>query len=143
VKLFAEEQERIRRERTGAEKLVDQLTVEYDQVTEALDVALGLTDRIQDAYRRAEPMSRRLFNQAFFERLEVDSEEIVSHTLAEPFSQLRSRYFRQRGSRSARTPSPVFEAGGSYVQSLVRLRGLEPPRTLRSTRPSTLTSAVS
>lgn len=31
---------------------------------------------------------RRLFNQAFFERLEVDSEEVAGQQLAEPFAQL-------------------------------------------------------
>jgi site-specific DNA recombinase len=158
--LFAEEQARIRRERDGATQLIETLNVRHDKVLRALDVALALADRIQTAYCQAGPQERRLFNQAFFERLEVDAEEITGHTLAEPFARLceaeppvedqtpdleglaawdwtqdEARNGVSVGpcsgssrARNARTPGPLSGARGSNVGSLVRLRGLEPPR---------------
>ena len=86
--LFAAEEARIRRERIAANELVARLDVKHDLLLETLDIALGLTEDIQAAYCRAEPTERRLFNQAFFERLEIDSEEISGRQLAEPFAQL-------------------------------------------------------
>jgi len=56
-------------------------------------VALSLTEDIQAASRRADPTERRLFNQAFFERLEIDSEEVSGQQLAEPFAQLLAQDF--------------------------------------------------
>ncbi|MDX6632024.1 MAG: site-specific recombinase [Solirubrobacterales bacterium] len=161
--LFAEEQERIRRERIAARRLAEQLDFKYAAFVKALDVALSLTDGIQIAYRQAKPKERRLFNQAFFERLEVDNEEISEHKLSDPFVQvLDRRWGASPGKRApsaeiasidlvalrnlaaphepkhAGTPALLSQRGGSNVRSLVRLRGVEPPRTFRSTRPSTL-----
>lgn len=38
---------------------------------DALDAALDLTEDMQTAYSHANPNERRLFNQAFFERIEI------------------------------------------------------------------------
>lgn len=86
--LFTEEEARIRRERIAANELVARLDIKHDQLLETLDLALELTEDIHAAYCRAEATERRLFNQAFFERLEVDSEEITGNQLAEPYAQL-------------------------------------------------------
>jgi site-specific DNA recombinase len=158
--LFVEEQARISRERVGATKHMEEFSFRHEQVLAALDAALSLTDRIQVAYRQASPHERRLFNQAFFERLEVGDEDVARHELAEPFAQIHKQrassdrpaiYLRRRpaaeagngalvgagaGSargRNARTPSPFFGARGSDVGSLVRLRGVEPPRSFLHT----------
>jgi len=88
--LFADEQARIRRERTAAQKRIDSLDVEYDQVVKALDLALAMTNDIGHAYAQAGPQERRLLNQGLFERLEIDSEEMVGEQLAEPFDRLLS-----------------------------------------------------
>jgi hypothetical protein len=53
--LFAEEQGRIRRERVAAEKRIESLSVEHDQVLKTLDLALAMTEDIQAAYVQAEP----------------------------------------------------------------------------------------
>ena len=122
---------------------------------------------MQTAYRQAGPNERRLFNQAFFERLEISEEEVVGSDLAEPFDRLREPERQaktetervkaelaaawnweseNRGSGSAEpfagtveaeTPGPFSGAEGSNVETLVRLRGVEPPRVLPPTRPST------
>ena len=131
-------------------------------------VALGLLDSIQAAYCQAKPNERRLLNQAFFEWLQISNEEVVGYVVAEPFSQLRglgsadgdgSEAVKARlaetwslepegarnavlepfaASQNAKTLVPSFGAEGSNVEALVRLRGVEPPRAVRPTRPSTL-----
>jgi site-specific DNA recombinase len=127
--LFADEQARIRRERTAAQRRIDSLDVEYDQVVNALDLALAMTDDIRRAYAQAGPQERRLLNQGLFERLEIDSEEIVGEQLAEPFDQLASlgrNWNGNEASAKAKTPSPISGTGGLNVESLVPLRGFEP-----------------
>jgi site-specific DNA recombinase len=129
--LFAEEQERIRRERIAANKRIENLDVEYDRVQKALDLALALTDDIQRAYAQAGPQERRLLNQGLFERLEIDSEEVVADQLAEPFAQLASLGQNWNGpdveaNSQAKTPGSLARTGGLNVESLVPLRGFEP-----------------
>lgn len=51
--LFAEEQARIRRERSAAEQRIDSLNVEYDQVQQTLNLALAMIDDIRRAYAQA------------------------------------------------------------------------------------------
>ena len=90
-RVYDREQERMTRERIAAEKLIAKLTIDRERLLSALDVALSMTKDIQAAYRQANETQRRLFNQAFFERLEVDAVEITGQTLAEPFAQLLAR----------------------------------------------------
>jgi len=138
--LFASEQERISRERIGATKRIENLSVEHDQVLEALDLALKLTVDIQRAYCLAGPQERRLLNQGFYEWLKIDAEEVADDQLAEPFAQLASlgqSWSRSSGqfpagiealaSGKAKTSSPIYRAGGLNVESLVELGGFEPP----------------
>ncbi len=129
--LFSEEQSRIRRERVAAEKHIDSLSVEHDQVLKALDLALAMTDDIQAAYVQAGPQERRLLNQGLFERLEIDGERVVDDQDAEPFDQLRhlaqgwNQTIYVPGSK-AKTPASVARNRGLNVESLVPLRGFEP-----------------
>ena len=124
--IFAEEQNRIRRERVAADQLLRRYEIKYDTILDTLDLALELTDNIQAAYLQADPTERRLLNQAFFERIEIDSEEINDHTLAEPFRQdrhprpaLGSRDSRHSPAanrpRKGRTPATPQKDGGSYL----------------------------
>jgi site-specific DNA recombinase len=87
-RLYDKEQERHTRERIAAEKMIGKLTIDREKLLAALDIALSLTKDIQAAYRQADPTQRRLFNQAFFERLEIDGVEISGHKLTAPFMQL-------------------------------------------------------
>ena len=86
--IFAEEQARVRRERAAAEHLLNRHKVNQETVASTLDLALQLTDNIQTAYLQADTTERRLLNQAFFEYVEVDSEEITTGQLNPPFAQL-------------------------------------------------------
>jgi hypothetical protein len=154
--LFAEEQERIRRERNGARKQTEHLSFKHERVLEALDTALAMTDDIQQAYVQAGPGERRLFNQGLYERLEISEEEVVGDKVAEPFDRLLA--LKPSGNEAtedlahldwdsgktpkaapgsieaalsllgnARTPDQFSKVGGSNVEKLVELGGFEPP----------------
>ena len=112
--IYAEEQKRIRRERVAADELFQRFQGNHQDILETVEHALALTDNIQAAYLKADPIERRLLNQAFFEYLEIDNEEIADHELAAPFAQLAP---------ITRTAHPKKKVGGSYVQHLVDLVG--------------------
>jgi site-specific DNA recombinase len=152
--LFADEEARIRRERGGVERRIEELSVKHERVLDALDIALGLMDSMQAVYCQAKPNERRLLNQAFFERLEISNEEVVGYELAEPFDQLHGQASQDGEDKedlaarlgpgwnetltpvangsiepfaaalNARTPGPFFETEGSNVEDLVRVTGL-------------------
>jgi len=126
--LFAEEQARIRRERVAAEKRIESLSIEHDAVLKTLGLALALTDDVQTAYVQAGPQERRLLNQGLFERLEIDSEEVVGDQDAEPFEQLRhlAKGWNETvyvPGHKAKTPDPLAKVGSLNVESLVPLTG--------------------
>ncbi len=138
--LFTSEQERIRRERVGLTRRIENLSIEHEDVLVALDQALELTDDIQRAYMQAGPQERRLFNQGLFERLEIDTEEVATEKLAEPFAQLARLGQNWDNSPSRQLPSaeavaggkaktsdPIAEVGGLNVEKLMELGGFEPP----------------
>ncbi len=86
--LYAEEYERITRERVAVKQTVAHLQGDEAEALRTLDLAGTLTDRMQDAYVRADPNGRRLFNQAFFERIWIDQEEVADVEMASPFADL-------------------------------------------------------
>ena len=103
-------------------------------------------------YLQADSRERRLLNQAFFERIEIDSEEISGHTLAAPFAQLVApglaevaasgaqdgdeaaeialrpgRAATAKRPRKAQTPGLLSKVGGLDVTLMVEPGGFEPP----------------
>ena len=116
--LFAEEQERIRRERIAAEKRQTELQVDHDQVLERLDVALSLTDQVQAAYLMAAPNTRRLFNQAIFERIWIKRETIADIELASPFADLLAEDLTRDIAHAAagRAPEGAETGSGAKLQ---------------------------
>jgi hypothetical protein len=100
------------------------------KIEQALDTALELTDNIQTAYLNADPLERRLLNQAFFKHFEIDTEDIADDELNPPFAQIHALATLtrpQKRPKNGRTPAPQ-KAGGSYVEKVVDLTGLEPAR---------------
>ena len=83
--LFFKESERIKRERAEAEALIEQFETPFAQALGSLDDALELTKDIHSAYAGAEDSVRRLFNQAFFNRLYVRSEDVSDDEATEIF----------------------------------------------------------
>lgn len=147
--LFVEEQARIRRERIAAQKLIDQLSADEDVVRENVLTALAMTDRIQTAYIAGEASEKRLFNQAFFEWIAIDDEEVSDFQVAEPFDQLQAVTMLENQAEAAHTRSSRLTAvkdktadlfskvGGLNFDKMVELAGFEPAtfrlRTERST----------
>ncbi len=86
--LFAEEEVRIRTERVAAQSTVEKLSGEYDLALSNLDKALALTEHIQAAYDLAPGHVRRMFNQAFFEKLLIIGEDELESVLNEPWDTL-------------------------------------------------------
>jgi hypothetical protein len=106
----------------------------HDHVVETLDLALKLTDDIQAAYLQADTTERRLLNQAFFERIEIDDEDITGHTLNQPFNTVAKLATAHRSNGNdaanrggnAQTPDPLKKVRGSYVSDVVEPTGFEP-----------------
>ena len=108
--------------------------------------ARGRADEVHAAYEAADKNVRRLFNQAFFEKLYLQVDGEVTHDLAEPFNLLLDPDLPERiaESRSARgrkksgTASGAktrprngidlerIEAEGSNVDTVVPPEGFEP-----------------
>lgn len=84
-------------------------------------------DNIRAAYLQAASTERRLFNQASFETIAIDTEEIDGHELAPPFAQLATlnHHYEEhsangrpgRGTKK-RTPNPA-KVRGSDAQLFV------------------------
>lgn len=70
------EQQRIETERGQARRWVESATHEASDVMEALDDALALVEHCHEVYLAAEPMVRRLMNQAIFEQLLVHTDDL-------------------------------------------------------------------
>jgi site-specific DNA recombinase len=166
--LFTEEQQRLRRERVAAEQRQGELQADHRVTLDRLELALGLTDRVQAAYSGAEPQTRRIFNQAIFARIWIDREEVARRELATPFRDLLAEDLAGGGPAHGAGPERVngeteqvpdrgaaslgeaglggdpvlrrafagqneastalLDRGGSNVMTMVRMRGLEPPR---------------
>lgn len=139
--IFTEEQARVRRERHAAEHLLNLHQINQQTVARTLDLALQLTESIQTAYLQADSTERRLFNQAFFEYIEVSTEEITDSHLNPPFAQLAAinriltdhaevgddrADVRAEPPVNDETPGPSSKVGGSYVQHMVEPTGFEP-----------------
>lgn len=143
--LFSEEQQRIRRERIAAEVVHEQMNADFAEIAKTVEEAIDMTDRIQRAYLLGGDGAKRLFNQAIFESIAVDQEEISSAVLSEPFAILLGEdeiVVRARGGveprprkKAARPEKSDFKkqttdllskVGGLNFQRLVELAGLEP-----------------
>lgn len=86
--LFSEESERIQRELAAALKIIESLETPHDEALRNLDRALDLLHDLQSAYIAATDSQRRLFNQAIFDRIWIDREDVSGSSLAEPFEDL-------------------------------------------------------
>jgi site-specific DNA recombinase len=135
-KLYDEEQVRIAREREAAEAIIERLLLQFDDIEQTLDLALDLTDDIQAAYGKAGPTVRRLFNQAIFEWIKIDNEEVSEAEFAEPFRDLLADdlLVELGPPEPDQVPDPVEPdhlVTGSINNCLARPTGFEPV-TLRS-----------
>ena len=86
--MFKQEQERITRELDNARGRLAAISLEYQTIEDNLNHALRLARDSHAAYKLATPKMRRLFNQAFFEKIYISDDGEVTHRFAEPFRTL-------------------------------------------------------
>jgi site-specific DNA recombinase len=143
---------RLRRIAAERAKLAEQLERTDDRLevgAALIDAALELLRDPEEMYRQSGEKYRRILNQAIFERLYVDDNEVTDHVLREPFAELHEAQERLtvgNGSvgRRPRTERSVDQAKadllvtalssqGSSKTAMVEVSGLEPPTsTLRT-----------
>jgi hypothetical protein len=147
--------------RAQVAKWVKTAALDAKDITEALEEALQLLEDPGTAYQLATPVTRRMYNQALFERLLILDDEVIDAIPARWVNALedvaREAPTRQRGSedpewsleqgprsagqgqrRARDNHGPGDRGHGLNVDQVVRRRGLEPPRGNPPTRPSTL-----
>ena len=145
--LFAEEQDRITRELESAERQLAEVTIAFDVMEKNMTRALELAEDCHAAYVDADEPTRRLFNQAFFDKLVVHKDGTVTHELAEPFKILLDPTLSRRidgvvdakkesreslsdegdqGPSNEHDPAGCRVAKSSNVMLLVGPAGLEP-----------------
>jgi DNA invertase Pin-like site-specific DNA recombinase len=165
--LLKSEQERIASEVAATEGRLAEIAADFRKAEANLERALTRAGDCEAAYREASNRLRRQFNLAFFKQLLIDDDGNVSGELAEPFDVLLGEELRraavaaerealrrdieeaERKQRNEQRPheldahagaeaTPALSRRGGFSPNiLVRPSGLEPPRTVKSTRPST------
>jgi site-specific DNA recombinase len=86
--LLKREQERLSREMETTVASLARLSTELGAVEEGLDAALALVADCHQLYTSAPPHIRRQLNQAVFEQILVEDDEVPTGRLREPFGQL-------------------------------------------------------
>ncbi len=137
--LFRDEQVRITNEMADAEARLATLRKSPEHsLQDMLDALVDLVRSSHSSYMRSGPIVRRLFNQAFFEWLEVaeDGQELSASRLAEPVDVLvRPPETELSQDREAAWDIPGGQqqdgatelVGGLNLNLLVGAEGLEPP----------------
>lgn len=143
--LFKKEQDRIRAERTIAERDEARLTQDVADVEHAIRLALEVTAECASAYGWAPDHVKRLFNQVFLARVLVHADETITVELNEPFATIASSAVqlsaheksttRKSGARTLTSfleaeigADPAFFSSKGFSNDLwVPLEGLEPP----------------
>ncbi len=137
--VLAAEQDRIESERAEAHRWAEVAAQDAGEITEALNEALTLLEDPHVAYGQATPHLRRLLNQTLFDALLVRDEDDVEADpvpwVTEIHQLVGSSLARKEGVHNDH--DPLSGAVGFNNTKMVRSSGLEPPRTIRSTRPST------
>lgn len=88
LELLKTEQDRITAELDNIEQRLDTTELKFETVEQRLKQAYALIGNLHKAYLDASPRTRRLLNQALFERFEIDDSEGITGTFREPFDLL-------------------------------------------------------
>ena len=136
VDLFKREMRRISQELEQARTQLAKLSGDFDEIERNTDRALDLAADCYSAYRDADPPTRRLFNQAFFQKIFICDDGTVTHELADPFKILLDPALPDRlvalGNQRRRAISEETghlahsQAAGSNIDILVGDTGFEP-----------------
>ena len=85
------EQERIAKETVEAKERLDSITVKLDQKKEVLDKGINLALSCGLGYEKAKESKRRLYNQAFFEKIHIKDGKIQKVEYTDLFNVLLSK----------------------------------------------------
>ena len=124
--LAREEHDRIDKERREAERVLSTAVVVWERIEHTLDIALAFIGRCDEVYRQSGPRTRRLANQALFEKLLVHDGEIAGATLREPWATIVSRDFTHGVRGTTDDLGPVSLGQGLRMSALAPPAGLEP-----------------
>lgn len=144
------EQDRIETERAQAQRWAEAAQHEIAEVVEALDDALTLLDDAKVRYADRPPATKRLINQAIFERLTIYDPDSAEATLTPLYAELAAmapqdprlaRTGRQKARKglvaavnarrlAQEDPGPALRGRGSYFEQLAEGPGFEPWRPL-------------
>jgi hypothetical protein len=147
--VLAAEQARIRHERAQVAKWAKQADLNAEDISAALEKALALLNDPGTAYKLATPMVRRMFNQDLFDKLLVRGDDVTGaeptewvtafESLADALNADAGGSGQARRRRRAAAPptctgarnghGPGVRGHGLNVDQVVRMRGLEPPRS--------------
>jgi site-specific DNA recombinase len=78
--LLKTEQERISREIGQAEQALGAATIWFEEIEATIREALDLVGDCAETYRKATPLVRRQFNQAFFNKILIDGQEVTGRS---------------------------------------------------------------
>ena len=161
VDLLGREQERISTALNKIRHKCDTGAIQFEKIESNLSRALDLTVDVAAAYRAAPESIKRLFNQAFFERILIVRDDnasegfTVAGILTAPFdtllsSELRAAEAELRANEQDKTSASHTADGGPVVQHpglsqaqgfsktlLVEPRGIEPLTSCLQSRRST------
>jgi DNA invertase Pin-like site-specific DNA recombinase len=107
VATLKREQDRIGADITTAKDKLADLDANHAEWQEILSLAATLATRCGNAYRKADDQTRRLFNQAVFDKIQIKNGHVANTAYREPFDGL-------------------FGMTEFEYETLVELRGLEP-----------------
>jgi site-specific DNA recombinase len=135
--LFKEEQARLTREIAVAEQILDAISGEFRQAEELLLQALSIGAEVATLYRDAagDPELRRLLNQIFFTRIEVEADGFTRPQVAQPIADMRDGTIVNRVKAAITTlvkalqapnPGHLFDGQGSNLTQMVGAAGFEP-----------------
>jgi len=122
-----EEQDRIRKERQDAEKVLGTTEMVFARIEDTLNRALGLVGSCDEVYRQGGPRIRRLANQFFFEKLLISERTVAGAVLREPWATIQSEQFQRQMARSRTNPGRGSSGRSFRMMTLVPPGGFEPP----------------
>ena len=136
--LLRTEQERLRTARVAAERQLRNHQATRDKLHTALDQCLSVLHDGQQQYLAATDTSRRDLNQAVFDKIYLDDDEIVAtehravyhHLLSDDLPATLDREAQTQSGTTPDAPAQIRnlrpEDGGSKLLLLVGVKGLEP-----------------
>ena len=134
VEVLKRKQDAITAELAQAEQAIREANIEADTIRRNLDLALQLAGDASWAYQQASTQGRRHWNQALFDRIEVDYHEPVYTRLADPFAQMVEAELLRRLEAETANPGTFNRGRGLKEHYLAEGVGFEPTVTRRPQR---------